>query len=158
MFCLRLAKVSHLQRRWLLWVMKKSSPPEVIWHLVSDTVCSLVKVGSWYVYLHIAFKQALSLRIARLEGWHANSEKTPSLSRLTRAAWPSTLVEANPSSWSATLFTHFLDLKFLCLSFVIHVSLSHYRFFRFLFTSLVFFCVFHWDKCSMVSPYHKIIL
>ena len=59
----RLTKVSHLQRKWLLWVMKKIYPPEVIWRLVSDTVCSLVKVGSWYVYLHIAFKQALSLRI-----------------------------------------------------------------------------------------------
>ena len=66
--------------------MKKSYPPGVIWRLVSDTVCSLVKVGSWYVYLHVAFKQALSLRIARLEGWYANNEKSPGLSRLTRAA------------------------------------------------------------------------
>ena len=63
--------------------MKKSYPPGVIWRLVSDTVCSLVKVGSWYVYLHMAFKQALSLRIAGLEGWYA---KSPGLSRLTRAA------------------------------------------------------------------------
>ena len=81
-----LTKVSHLQRKLLLWVMKKSYPREVICRLVSDTVCSLVKVGSWYVYLHMAFKQALSLRIARLEGWYANSEKSPDLSRLNRAA------------------------------------------------------------------------
>ena len=66
--------------------MKKSYPPEVIWRLVSDTVCSLVKVGCCYVYSHMAFKQALSLRIARLKGWYVNSEKSPGLSRVTRAA------------------------------------------------------------------------